>query len=118
MTADIRIGDVWKSAKGGRLVTVVPASEYRGYGRPDARDVAFRGTAGVVMLAIAANFMRGRTLWERAGLRVGDVRAGEQASTIKVRSLAGDLAVCEDATCEVTLPLAHLATLPLVSRKD
>ena len=44
MTHDIRIGDVWRSEKGGRLVTVVPKSEYRGYGDVrDSRDVAYRG---------------------------------------------------------------------------
>lgn len=116
VAADVRVGDVWRG-KGatGQLVKVVNISshpwecdkvEWQGVGRR---------TSGRCDLA---PFPQRRTLHERGGVRVGDVRAGGQASTIKVRSLAGDLAVCEDATCEVTLPLAHLATLPLVSRKE
>lgn len=55
---DIRIGDVWKSLRGGRLVTVVPKSEYRGHGTlTDARDDVFRGVTGTAMVALAANFI-------------------------------------------------------------
>lgn len=108
MTADIRIGDVWKSAKGDRLVTTCEVS----------RDgVWFRGAAAPDMCATPANFMRGRTLWERNGLRVGDVRAMGKASTAKILVLRDDVAVC-DADGIRTYPAAEIAALPLVSRKD
>ena len=116
--ADIRIADVWESAKGGRLVTVVPKSEYRGYGDVrDKRDVAYRGVTGAVMIALAANFMRGRTLHERGGLRIGDVRQ-DTASEVKILVLRGDEAVCDDADGIRTYPAAEIAALPLVSRKE
>lgn len=117
--ADIRIGDAWESAIGRRLVTVVPKSEYRGYGDVrDSRDVAYRGVTGAVMIALAANFLRGRTLHERGGLRIGDVRAMGKASTTKILVLRGDEAVCDDADGIRTYPAAEIAALPLVSRKE
>ncbi len=116
--ADIRIGDVWESAIGRRLVTVVPKSEYRGYGDVrDSRDVAYRGVTGAVMIALAANFLRGRTLHERGGLRIGDVRQ-DTASEVKILVLRGDEAVCGDADGIRTYPAAEIAALPLVSRKE
>ncbi len=116
--ADIRIGDVWESAIGRRLVTVVPKSEYRGYGDVrDSRDVAYRGVTGAVMIALAANFLRGRTLHERGGLRIGDVRQ-DTASEVKILVLRGDEAVCDDADGIRTYPAAEIAALPLVFRKE
>lgn len=116
--ADIRIGDAWESAIGRRLVTVVPKSEYRGYGDVrDSRDVAYRGVTGAVMIALAANFMRGRTLHERNGLRIGDVRQ-DTASEVKILVLRGDEAVCDDADGIRTYPAAEIAALPLVFRKE
>lgn len=116
--ADIRIGDAWESAIGRRLVTVVPKSEYRGYGDVrDSRDVAYRGVTGAVMIALAANFLRGRTLHERGGLRIGDVRQ-DTASEVKILVLRGDEAVCDDADGIRTYPAAEIAALPLVSRKE
>jgi hypothetical protein len=116
--ADIRIGDAWESAIGRRLVTVVPKSEYRGYGDVrDKRDVAYRGVTGAVMIALAANFLRGRTLHERGGLRIGDVRQ-DTASKVKILVLRGDEAVCDDADGIRTYPAAEIAALPLVSRKE
>jgi len=118
LAADIRISDVWESAIGRRLVTVVPKSEYRGYGDVrDSRDVAYRGVTGAVMIALAANFMRGRTLHERGGLRIGDVRQ-DTASEVKILVLRGDEAVCDDADGIRTYPAAEIAALPLVSRKE
>ena len=109
MTADIRIGDVWKSAKGDRLVTTCEVS----------RDgVWFRGAAAPDMCATPANFMRGRTLWERNGVRIGDVRAVGAVSTVKVLHIREDGATCENATSNEWLLLSYLAALPLVSRKD
>ena len=116
--ADICIGDVWESAIGRRLVTVVPKSEYRGYGDVrDSRDVAYRGVTGAVMIALAANFLRGRTLHERGGLRIGDVRQ-DTASEVKILVLRGDEAVCDDADGIRTYPAAEIAALPLVFRKE
>lgn len=118
IAADVRVGDVWESAIGRRLVTVVPKSEYRGYGDVlDKRDVAYRGVTGAVMVALVANFIRGRTLHERGGLRVGDVREMGKASTTKILVLRGDEAVCDDADGIRTYPAAEIAAFPLVSRR-
>jgi hypothetical protein len=70
------------------------------------------------MIALAANFLRGRTLHERGGLRIGDVRAMGKASTTKVLVLRDDVAVCDDADGIRTYPAAEIAALPLVSRKE
>ena len=114
---DIRIGDVWKSAKGGRLVTVVPKAMLRGYGDVrDSRDVAFQGKTGAVMVALAANFLRGRALYERGGVRVGDVREEGKASTIKVIALRGDIAVCDDSVGECKYEVSCVTRLTLISR--
>lgn len=114
---DIRIGDVWKSLRGGRLVTVVPKSEYRGHGTlTDARDVVFRGVTGTAMVALAANFIRGRVLHERGGIRVGDVRAMGKASTIKVLVLRGDVVVCDDVGGVREYEAPYIAELALISR--
>jgi hypothetical protein len=116
---DVRISDVWRSEKGGRLVTVVPKSEYRGYGDVrDSRDVAYRGTTGAVMIALAGNFVRGRKLIERGGVRVGDVRAMGQASTLRVLSIEGDDATCETPDGTIVMSLAEVALEPIIQESN
>jgi hypothetical protein len=119
MTHDIRVGDMWRSDKGGRLVTVVPKLEYRGYGDVrDSRDVAYRGTTGAVMIALAVNFVRGRKLIERGGVRVGDVRAMGQASTLRVLSIEGDDATCETPDGTIVMSLAEVALEPIIQESN
>lgn len=70
-------------------MTVVPKVMYCGHGDVhDSRNVAFRGKTGAVMLALAANFVSVRALYERGGVRVGDVREEGEASTISIAPIA------------------------------
>lgn len=111
-----RIGDVWESEKGHRFVTVVPKSEYHGFGDGgDWRDVAYRGTTGVVMIALAANFIRGRRLIRRGDVRVGELRATGQASTLRVLSIEGDAAMCEMPDRNITMSLTDVASMPVLA---
>ena len=117
MNPDVRIADVWCSEKSGRLVTVVPASASRWKSTDDPRrDVFYRGVTGAVMNALAANFVRGRRLIERAGVRVGDVRETGKASTVKVLLIGGDTALCDTQDAAERFPLVDLAAMPLVVR--
>jgi hypothetical protein len=68
------------------------------------------------MHALTENFLRGRTLIERGGVRVGDVRAMGKASTTKVLVLREDIAVCDDPDGIRTYPAAEVAALPLLTR--
>lgn len=115
MTPDIRIGDVWRSEKGGRLVTVAPVTDYRWYDATDNRDVAYRGTTGAVMVALAANFVKGRVLWERAGVRVGDVRR-DGLGHYRVDGLTADHAGVDGPDGWTTKRLDYLAQCRLVER--
>jgi hypothetical protein len=116
IAADVRVGDVWKG-KGstGQLVKVVHIArnpwecdkvEWQGVGRRTS------GRCDLVP------FPQRRTLHERGGLRIGDVRAMGKASTTKVLVLRDDVAVCDDADGIRTYPAAEIAALPLVSRKE
>ncbi len=115
IAADVRIGDVWKG-KGstGQLVKVASITrnpwecdkvEWQGIGRR---------TSGRCDLA---PFPQRRTLHERSGLRIGDVRQ-DTASEVKILVLRGDEAVCDDADGIRTYPAAEIAALPLVFRKE
>ncbi len=120
--ADARIGDVWRSDKGGRLVTVVPRADYerfrltRYWNLPtiDVQAVFYRGTTNAVIMALADNFVRGRRLIERGGVRVGDVRAMGQASTLRVLSIEGDNATCETPDRNIVMSLAEVALEPII----
>lgn len=114
--ADVRVGDAWKG-KGptGQLVKVVHITrnpwecdkvEWEGVGRR---------TSGRCDLA---PFPQRRTLHERGGVRIGDVRAIGAVSTVKVLHIREDGATVENATSNEWLLLSYLAALPLVSRKD
>ncbi len=109
---DIRIDDVWRTAKGKRDVTVVQFMT-RG---PHGGNVTYRGKTGAEMFCLPANFTKGRSLVERSGVRVGDVRAIGKASTVKVLHIREDGATCENATGNDWLLLSYIAALPLVSR--
>ena len=126
---DIQIGDVFRSNAGGRLVTVVPRSEYEKHRLAhywnlptiDSRDVFYRGKTGAVMVALAANFLKGRRLVERGGIRVGDVRGcGTSGSRSTVVQFREGGAICRvsfssDLSNE-WFPLDFLSTLPLLER--
>ena len=114
--ADIRIGDVWKG-KGstGQLVKVVHITRHPWECDKVEWEGVSRRTIGRCDLY---PFPSRRTLHERGGLRIGDVRAMGKASTTKVLVLRGDEAVCDDADGIRTYPAAEIAALPLVSRKD
>jgi hypothetical protein len=68
------------------------------------------------MHALTENFLRGRTLIERGGVRVGDVRAMGKASTLRVLSIAGDSAECETPDMTRAIRLDVVAAMPLLTR--
>jgi hypothetical protein len=108
---DIQIGDVFRSEKGGRLVTVIEA----------APKVLFEGTTTARMTATPRNFLKGRRLIERTGVRAGDVRGcGTSGSRSTVVEFHEGGAICRvsfgsDLSNE-WFPLDFLSTLPLLER--
>lgn len=115
MTHDIRVGDVWRSKKGGRDVTVEPPIMFTN-GAP--RGVSFRGKTGAVMHALTENFLRGRTLIERGGVRIGDVRK-DHVPLIVVK-IERDHAGCDSHPADggglTWIPLDVVAAMPLLTR--
>lgn len=115
---DIRVGDVCRSEQGKRLVTVVPNSEYKGYGLDGSRDVVFRGATGAVMISTAGNFLKRRTLIERGGVRIGDVRK-DHVPLIVVK-IEHDHAGCDSHPADggglTWIPLDVVAAMPLLTR--
>lgn len=126
MTPDIRIADVWRSDKGGRLVTVVPRADYerfrlaRYWSLPaiDAQAIFYRGTTDAIMMALADNFVRGRVLIERGGVRVDDVR--KDHVPLIVCKIERDHAGCDNHPADggglTWIPLDVVAAMPLLAR--
>lgn len=98
---DIQISDVFRSDKGGRLVTVIEA----------APKVLFEGTTTARMTATPRNFLKGRTLIERGGIRVGDVRG-----SCEVVHIREDGATIRRGESTDWVTLDYLSTLPLLER--
>lgn len=109
MTHDIQAGDVWRSRKGHRLVTV----NFVG-----ALSVEFCGAARSSMTARPENFVRGRVLWERGGVRIGDVRQDHVSLRVdKIeRDHAGCMPVQADGDGVTWIDLCCLTALPLLER--
>lgn len=122
MNNDVRAGDVCASATGRNIVRVekiepyTPGFEWHEvHWRRLTKDRAPTGQSGKCGLH---NFTRGRTLVERGGVRVGDVRADHEP--LLVQSIegghAGMVPVQPDGLGPTWIPLLDVAAMPLVER--
>lgn len=115
-TYDVRVGDVWRS-KAGRnaVVEEIQPNVPRFLNGDLVTKVLARLKTGAGLLCEIGNFVKGRTLVERGGVRVGDVwRDG--LDHYRVESLSGDDAVVDGPHDRRTMALADLAAMRLVER--
>lgn len=122
MDHDVRIGDVWRSATGRNIVRVekiepyMPGSEWSEvHWRRLTKDYTPAGQGGKCGLH---NFTRGRTLVERGGVRVGDVRscAGYRCRVDHFDPTIPDWVIVDGTSGRESLPTDAVAAMELVER--
>ena len=112
--ADVRIDDVWRSkGSSGQLVKVINITSHPWECDKVVWQGVTRRTSGCCNLD---SFRLRRDLWERGGVRVGDLRACGKASTTRILVLREDIAVCDDPDGVRTYSAADIAAMPLLTR--